>query len=72
MSVHITQEQVEGVLKRARERFGKVVLVTELSTGKQVLCLFSTNEEMIEMWRLNQDSSIYVIRAYSKTFLGIS
>lgn len=72
MSAHITQEQVEGALKRARERFGKVELVTDLSTGKQVLRLFSTNEEMVEMWRLNQDSSIYVIRACGKTFLGIS
>ncbi len=72
MSVHITQEQVENALKRARERFGKVELVTELSTGKQVLRLFSIDGEMIEVQRLRDHSSVYVMKAKGRVFIGVS
>ena len=70
MNAHITEEQVERALKRGKERFGKVeLLFTEPSV---LLRLFSTNEEMVEIWRMNSRSTIYVLRVNGRTFLGVT
>jgi hypothetical protein len=68
MNAHITEEQVERALKQGKERFGKVELLT--AGGRQVLRLFSTNEEMIEISRLSNSSMIYVLKVKGRTFLG--
>jgi hypothetical protein len=87
MSAHITEEQVKRALERAKERFGKVELVEEeevTSTGvvgvvagyrqPPVLRLFNTNEEMIEVRRLTEQSPVYILKTQEKgrVYIGVS
>ena len=74
MNAHITEEQVEQALKRGRERFGKVELFTSPSSagGMNVLRLFSTNEEMVEIWRMSRHSTMYALRTNGRTFFGVT
>ena len=80
MSAHITEEQVERALERAKERFGKVELVEEqeVTSYRQllppVLRLFNTNEEMIEVRRLTEHSPVYILKTQERgrVYIGVS
>ena len=72
MNATITQEQVEEALKRAREYFGKVTLSTELSTGMEILSIFNTKGEKLEIKRLNATSKLFHAKMNGKAFIGES
>ena len=73
MNAHITQEQVERALERAKGRFGKVELVTSAGYTQPVLRLFDTNEEMIEVRRMSEHSSIYILKTQKgRVYIGVS
>ena len=73
MNAHITQAQVERALERAKGRFGKVELVTSAGYTQPVLRLFDTNEEMIEVRRMSEHSSIYILKTQKgRVYIGVS
>jgi hypothetical protein len=72
MNATITQAQVVEALKRARDYFGKVTLTTELSTRREMLSLFNTKGEKLEIKPLNATSKIFHAKMNGKAFIGIS
>ena len=59
-------------MNQAKERFGKVELITGPSSGKQIFRLFSTNEDMIEIHRLREHSPVYIMKTVGRVFIGVS
>jgi hypothetical protein len=72
MNATITPEQIETTLVQARERFGKVSLLTEPTSGRQMVCMFNTDDQMISVGKMHPKSDIYVLRMNGRTYLGES
>ena len=72
MNAAITQEQVEEALKRGRDTFGKVTLSIELSTGREILSIFNTKGEKLEIKQLNAKSKLFLAKMNGKAFIGES
>jgi hypothetical protein len=72
MNATITQAQVEEALKRARDTFGKVTLSTEFSTGRDILSIFNTRGEKLEIKQLNARSKLFHAKMNGKAFIGES
>lgn len=70
MDANITTEHVERALAKCRALFAKVQIYSEPSSGRQMFRVYNADWEMVEVGRLNPSSSMFVLKADGRTYLG--
>ena len=70
MNAHISDQHVGHAVDRFLEHFQKIVLLTEPS-GRLVLRMFSTNEEVVDFGWLNAGRSIALLRIQGRVFMAV-
>ncbi len=71
MNAHIAQEQVDQALRRCRELFDKVEILTEPSSGRRMIRMFTTDEEAVDVGFMHRNRQIVVLRVKNRTYMGL-
>lgn len=71
MNAHISQWQVDRALQRCRELFDTVTILTEPSSGRRMIRMYTRDEEVIEAGFMHQNRQIAILRLKNRTYLGV-